>query len=139
MKRRIIVFAGITGLLTLLVAQSAFGFMFRNTFVPDGNLYFDGRVAMITAEIECTAGETVRVEATLTQGETRAIGRGVSRALCEGEGEHNTVFIPIRIVAERGYYFEPGEAEATGLAMTVYNDARTDVRQWKPANPLTLH
>jgi hypothetical protein len=137
-------------LLTLLLTQLTSARMFRNTFHPDsaavGQISQGGRFVDVIAEIECTPGERVRVEVTLSQGsrdfeelETdwpSALGHGRAHATCEGEG--NTQHIPVRVIAQGRDTFVAGPATGSGLAITTHRGQRTDVRQWQPALGITL-
>jgi hypothetical protein len=136
MKRKRLFIVGIASLLTLLMVQTAFGVIARNTFVPEAESMVNGRIAKVTAEIECTAGEQVLVNVVLTQQSSLTMGRGAGRAHCQGE--HETLFIPILVFAERGRSFEHGNATASGLAETRHHGVRTDLRQWQPGDGITL-
>jgi hypothetical protein len=137
-------------LLTLILTQLTSARMFRNTFHPDsaavGEISHGGRFVDVIAEIACTPGERVRVEVTLSQGSrdfqdpdaewSSALGHGRAQANCEGE--HNTLFIPVRVVAQGRDTFVAGPATGSGLAITTHRGQRTDVRQWQPAAGITL-
>lgn len=134
-------------LLTLFMAQLTSARMFRNTFDPEASLSGGGRFVELVAEIECTAGERVTIEATLSQGSQdfdalgvdapNALGHGKVHATCEGEGQQQN--IPIRVVAQGKETFVAGPATASGLAITTDRGQRTDVRQWQPAAGITIN
>jgi hypothetical protein len=96
--------------------------------------------------IECTAGERLSVEATVSQGSQNfdaleqeapnAVGHGRANAVCTGEGDVQEV--PIRITAQGRETFVAGPATASGLAITTDRGQKTDVRQWQPAAGVTL-
>jgi hypothetical protein len=136
MRRKLLLATVPVILLTMIMAQAVPAGMFRNTFVPEAELLMNGRIAKVTAEIECTAGEQVLVNVVLTQQSSLTMGRGAGRAHCQGE--HETLFIPILVFAERGRSFEHGNATASGLAETRHHGVRTDLRQWQPGDGITL-
>jgi hypothetical protein len=147
MSRRILVVLVPLILLSMVFAHLTSARAFRNTFEHDAYLNHGGRFVDVVAEIQCTTGERVTVEVTLSQGSQdfeefeadwpSALGHGRAHAICEGEG--NTQFIPVRVIAQGRDTFVEGPATASGLATTMHRGQRTDVRQWQPAAGITIH
>lgn len=95
-----------------------------NTFGASGTLTADGRMAVVSVLIGCTAPGSVHVTVTVTQGSTSGVGHGGGR--CTGESETYTVRVP----AGQEAAFAPGAAAACGHAVNQEPGGVRDVRDW---------
>lgn len=142
MTRRLLLIGATVGLMAVLLFQPATALIGRNTFNPDAYLHNNGRMIWVTAQISCTEGERVTVEATVTQEHTGALARGYGDAVCEDldlEDEDQFQEILIRAVARGSKNrFEPGNVVAAGVALTRDNGEVTATRQWMPDDGIEL-
>jgi hypothetical protein len=147
MFRKLIIVAVPLMVLVLVLTQATSARMFRNFFAPEndaiGEISHGGRFVEVVALIECTEGERLSVDVTLSQGSeelgddaSNALGRGHGFAICDGEGDLTEV--PVRVIAQGRETFVEGTARATGLAITTERGQRTDVRQWQPGAGIEL-
>jgi hypothetical protein len=98
----------------------------RNTIDPVATVSDQGRHLVVTGPIECDAGQTAHVKATVTQRETGAVAEGSTRIHCTGASQQWEVHA-VTVSRER---FEEGVATAVGLARTADRGATDDVHQW---------
>ena len=103
-----------------------------NTIGAIGTLGPHGRTATVTALIECTAGQTVKVRVTLTQGQ--AIGEGVGGGSCTGA----LAEYPVRVTTQSASAFTPGPAQACAAAINRDRGRIVDTKQWCRADPVQL-
>lgn len=88
-------------------------------------LELQGRDVAATGPLECSAGETWTVEATVTQPDVEGTSR--SSGACSGDRQHWTVRVP----APEGEEFETGPAQACGVITTATADGEaTGETEW---------
>lgn len=148
MTRKLVLTGAIFGLLALILFQSVSGFIGRNTFNDTGYIDRSGRLIWVTAEITCTRGERLDVEARLSQERVKdngtrvgAFAEGRAQAVCTSDDPDNEEnFQEVKILAvTRGWEtFVPGQVVATGLATTRERGRVTGVRQWQPDDGIEL-
>lgn len=116
----------------LTVPSPATASMTSNTIGASGSLGPHGRTAIVTALIECTAGQTVQIRVTLTQGQ--AIGEGAGHGTCTG----SVAEYPVRVSARGETGFTAGPAQACASAVNRDRGDVVDTRQWCRAEPVQL-
>lgn len=116
----------------LTVPSPATASMTANTIGSTGSFGPHGRTATITALVACTAGETVQIRVTLTQGQ--AIGEGVVHGTCTG----TVAEYPVRVAARGSTGFTAGPAQACASAVNRDRGDVVDTRQWCRADPVQL-
>lgn len=103
-----------------------------NTIGATGTLEHHGRSANVTALVECTAGQTIKIRLTLTQDE--AIGEGTVNGTCTGA----VAEYPVKVTAHGKTGFTAGPANACGSAINRDRGQVVDTKQWCRANPVQL-
>jgi hypothetical protein len=117
----------------LTVPAPATASLTMNTIGVGGTFVPHGRTATVTALIECTAGQTVQIRLTLTQG--RATGEGVvGRGACTG----TLAEYPVKVTAHGKTGFTAGPAQACASAINRDHGQIVDTRQWCRAAPVQL-
>ena len=122
----------LTAAILTVPAPATAGFSL-NTIGPTGSLGQHGRTATVTAILACTAGQSIDVRVTLTQGQ--AIGEGVVGHInCTGA----PMEIPVKVTAHGKTAFTPGPAQACARAVNRDRGEVVDTRQWCRADPVQL-
>jgi len=91
-----------------------------------------GHVAVVTALVNCPAGQHVKVDVRLTQGVTT--GHGQAAGQCTGGLEG----VPVKVAGHRGAVFQPGPAEAEADAVVPDRGQIVDTHDWTRAVELTV-
>ena len=134
MFKRIPIVVALSALMVLLLSQAGSAAISRNTIDPNGRLGRDGRVVVLTGPIECTRGDSLRVQLSVTQASTGASASGSTRLHCTGSLQQWTARL-----YTRGTSFEEGHSEVCASGLTRQAMTITDTRQWCAANGVFLH
>jgi hypothetical protein len=131
MMRMVLAVLALLAAATVLAPSPATARIFSNTIGLTADLTVHGHAARGTVLLECTAGQTVRLTLTLTQGGAHGTGHGFG--LCTGELTAYEV-----TVWARGGRFTPGTAEACATAVNRQRGHVVDTREWCRAASVTL-
>jgi hypothetical protein len=130
--RRIGLVAAVAGVVLIGIPGVAGARLLTNTFAATGVLGPQGRTAEVIVLVECTAGERLHVEVTLTQG--GVFGRGEAAGRCTGQ----LAEYPVRVAVRGAGGFSVGQAEACGFAVDRAQGRIVDTRQWCRAGGVQL-
>lgn len=134
MPKRLSIVMALSAILVLILAQTTSAAISRNTITPEAGISKAGRIISVTGPIECSDGDALKVRTTVTQASTGAIAEGYARLRCNGElQEWSARAFNFGLAS-----FEPGAAQACALGITYKSGKVTDIRQWCPANDITL-
>jgi len=126
--RHLVTVLGALTLIGTIATPSAFARIIRNTIDPVASVTDKGRHLIVTGPIECTHGERVYIQLTVTQRLTGAIAEGRTLLACDGEGSPQQWIVD---AATHGWErFQPGPATAVASARTIRRGKTTDAHQW---------
>ena len=110
----------------LWIPPAVFAKIVRNTIDPVATITRNDRHIVVTGPVQCTAGETFDVRATLTQRTTGAMAEGAVRFTCTGNLQHWLVEANTRGKES----FQAGLATAVAIGATTDRGRVTDMHQW---------
>lgn len=96
-------------------------------FDATGTLRQDGRLVSVNGPITCTKNMALRIDVTLTQRKTGALGRGTWRGVCSGVPQRWTV-VNVRSLGDRR--FTAGRVTACAAAVLRNRTRPVDALQW---------
>jgi hypothetical protein len=110
--------------------EVAEAFIRRQIISPDIEstlqLSLNGRHVSVEGRVACDEGEQVRLDVTVTQASSGAVGTGHTRAFCTGAAQD---WIALA-VAKGATKFAAGAAEACAVAETRLKGKTTDTHSW---------
>jgi hypothetical protein len=110
----------------VLTMAPAFASMTVNTIDPTATITPNGRHLLVSGPIQCTEGEKVRIEVSVTQSSTGAVGKGVWQSLCTAEVQQWS----LKAATQGKNTFEEGSAHASAVGTTRERGKVTDARGW---------
>ena len=124
--RRLMAATILTILAGTLISALAYARVAMNTIDPTARLTDNGRGIVVTGPIQCSEGQPVDLQVTVSQRSTGAVAEGTARITCTPElGQWE-----LRVTTQGNAAFQEGEAIATALARSTQQGNPDDAHQW---------